>query len=142
MAKIVKVKSGSPYEERESYSRVVCVDDWIFVSNTAGRNYVTREMSTDPVEQLRQAMKNVEGALAAVGATLADVVRSRVTIPNVEHASDVMAAVGEVFRGVDPASTVLCSPLGGPEYLVEVEITAYRGASASAQERIVVDLSA
>lgn len=101
-AKIVKVKSGSPYEERESYSRIVCVDDWIFVSNTAGRNYVTREMPADAVGQIRQALRNVEGALSSVGAALADVDRSRVTIPDVSDAPDVMAAVGEIFRGIDP----------------------------------------
>lgn len=141
MAHIVKVKSGSPYEERESYSRVVCVDDWIFVSNTAGRNYATREMPADAVGQLRQALGNVEGALQAVGSSLADVVRSRVTVPDPADAPDVMAAVGEIFRGVDPASTVLCSPLGGPEYKVEVEITAYRGAGSAEQERITGVLS-
>lgn len=141
IVKIMKVKSGSPFEERESYSRVVCVDDWIFVSNSAGRNYKTREMPADAVGQLRQAFRNIEGALNAVDSGLSDVVRSRVTIPNVSDAPAVMGAVGEIFRGVDPASTVLCSPLGGPEYKVEVEITAYRGAGASAQERIVIDLS-
>ena len=52
LPKIVKVKSGSLYETKESYSRIVAVGDWIFVSNTAGRNYKTREMSPDPVEQV------------------------------------------------------------------------------------------
>ena len=47
--KIVKLKSGSIYEEKESYSRLVCIDNWILVSNTAGRNYKTREISPDPV---------------------------------------------------------------------------------------------
>ena len=140
MSRIVKVKSGSLFEERESYSRAVCVDDWIFVSNTAGRNYQTREISTDAVEQIKQALANVSGALESVGSSLADVVRSRVTIPNPEDAPGVMLAVGEVFRGIDPASTVLCSPLGGPEYKAEIEITAYRGAGASQQERLVITL--
>lgn len=135
MAQIVKVKSGSPFEERESYSRIVAVDDWIFVSNTAGRNYRTREMSTDAVGQIRQALENVRGALESVGSSLADVVRSRVTIPNPEDAPDVMLVVGEYFRGVDPASTVLCSPLGHIDYKAEIEITAYRGAGQGAERR-------
>lgn len=140
MARITKVKSGSPFEERESYSRIVAVDDWIFVSNTAGRNYQTREMSTDAAEQIRQALANVSGALESVGSSLADVVRSRVTIPHPEDAAEVMQAVGEAFRGIDPASTVLCSPLGAPEYKAEIEITAYRGAGAADQERLVITL--
>jgi enamine deaminase RidA (YjgF/YER057c/UK114 family) len=68
--KITKVKPGSIFEEKESYSRIVAVGDWIYVSNTAGRNYKTREMSTDPVEQTKQCFNNIEGALASVGSTL------------------------------------------------------------------------
>lgn len=131
---VVKVKSGSIFEDKESYSRVVAVDNWVFVSNTAGRNYKTREMSTDAVEQARQAIANIEGALASVGTTLADVVRSRVVIPNVADAPAVMAFIGSKFKGIDPASTVTCPPLGGPDYKVELEVTAYRGAGAAQAE--------
>ncbi|MFD5862801.1 RidA family protein [Streptomyces chartreusis] len=140
MPEVIKVKSGSPYEDRESYSRVVRIGDWVLVSNCAGRNYATREMSTDPVEQTRQAFRNIEGALKSVGAQLNDIVRSRVTIPNVDDASDVMAEVGTILRGVDPASTVLCSPLGGSEYKVEIEVTAFIGAGDADQERKVITL--
>lgn len=140
MLEVTKVKSGSIYEDKESYSRVVAVGDLIFVSNTAGRNYKTREMSTDAVEQAKQCLSNIEGALASVGATLADVVRSRVVIPNSSDASAVMAYVGERFRGVDPASTVTCPPLGGPDYKVEIEVTAYRGVGKAEQKRIKISL--
>lgn len=138
--KVIKVKTGSIFEEKESYSRLVVVDNWIFAANTAGRNYKTREMSTDPVEQARQCFVNIEGALASVGASLADVVRSSVIIPNREDAPAVMAFVGEKFRGIDPASTVTCSPLGAPDFKVEIEITAYRGAGAAGSEYIKVTL--
>jgi enamine deaminase RidA (YjgF/YER057c/UK114 family) len=137
---VVKIKSGSIFEEKESYSRVVAVDNWIFVSNTAGRNYKTREMSTDPVEQARRCIANIEGALAAVGATLADIVRSRVVIPNPADAPAIMAFVGEKFRGIDPCSTVTCPPLGGPDYKVEIEVTAYRGLGEVEQERRQISL--
>ncbi|NKL53436.1 RidA family protein [Rhizobium leguminosarum] len=139
---VLKIKTGSIYEEKESYSRIVAVDNWIFVSNTAGRNYKTREMSTDPIEQAKQCFVNIEGALASVGATLKDVVRSCVVIPNPADAPAVMAFVGEKFRNVDPASTVTCPPLGGPDYKVEIEVTAYRGAGAATAEYRKVDLSA
>jgi len=140
MPEVIKVKSGSPYEERESYSRVVRVGDWVMVSNCAGRDYTTRAMSSDPVEQARQAFKNIEGGLESVGAHLTDIVRSRVTIPNVDDAADVMAEVGAILRGVDPASTVLCSPLGGPDYKVEVEVTAFIGVGNADQQRKVITL--
>ena len=42
MTKVVKIKTGSKFEEHGSYSRIVAVDNWIFVSNTAGRNPVSK----------------------------------------------------------------------------------------------------
>ncbi len=140
MVEVTKVKSGSLFEEKESYSRAVVVDNWVFVSNTAGRNYRTREMSTDAVEQARQCFRNVEGALASVGASLADVIRSRVIVPNVDDAAAVMALVGEKYRGIDPCSTVTCSPLGNPDFKVEIEVTAYKGAGDSGASYVKVSL--
>lgn len=138
--KVVKLKSGSIYEEKRSYSRAVVVDNWILVANTAGRNYRTREMSSDPAEQTRQCFANMEGALKAVGASLADVVRARISIPFVQHKEAVMDVVAEKFRGIDPASTITACPLASDEYLVEIEITAYKGAGASQAEYIKVSL--
>ncbi|SMX45740.1 RidA family protein [Maliponia aquimaris] len=140
MVKITKVKSGSIFETKESYSRIVAVDNWIFVSNTAGRNYRTREMSDDPVEQARQCFHNIEGALKSVGSCIEDVVQSRIFIPNVADARAVMDYVGERFHGIDPQRTVTCSPLGAPEFKVEIEVTAYRGASKAEVEHIEISL--
>jgi enamine deaminase RidA (YjgF/YER057c/UK114 family) len=139
MVKVTKVVSGSKYEELESYSRLVAIDDWIFVSNTAGRNYKTREMSTDPVEQAKQCFNNIERALQSIGSTLADVIKSNISIPNVEHAPSVMAYVGERFKGINPQRLVTCTPLGAADFLVEIEVTAYRGASTAETE--IVDIS-
>lgn len=140
MVEVIKVKSGSLYEEKESYSRIVAVDNWIFVSNTAGRNYKTREMSTDPVEQAKQSLSNVEGALKSVGASLADVIMSTVYIPNPEDAPSVMAYVGERFKGIDPARTVLCSPLGNTDFKVEIEVTAYKGVGTAEAKYLNISL--
>lgn len=140
MSKVVKIKTGSKFEEIGSYSRVVCVDDWIFVSNTAGRNPLTNKIPEDVIEQTQQVFANIEAALAAADASLADVVASRVFIqdPNDTHA--VMVKVGEKFRGIDPASTVTCPPLGSTVYKVEIEVTAYRGVSRADVERRTVTL--
>ncbi|MNW09554.1 Endoribonuclease L-PSP [compost metagenome] len=81
---------------------------------------------------------NIEAALASVDATLADVVCSRVFIQNPEDVATVMTIVGEKFRGVDPASTVTCPPLGSTVYKVELEVTAYRGASRADTSRITL----
>ena len=129
MNTLIKVKTGSRYEDLASYSRVVAVDNWIFVSNTAGRDPETQTFSEDALEQTRQVFINIEKALSAVGSSLADVVMSRVFIQNPEDTMAVMTWIGDQFRGIDPATTVTCPPLGSMEYRVEVEVTAYRGAS-------------
>lgn len=128
MATIIKLKSGSIFEEKASYSRLVAVDNWIYVSNTAGRNPLTKEIPEDVIEQAAQVFNNIEHALASVEANLADVVCSRVFIQNPEDVPKVMEFIGEKFRGIDPASTVTCPPLGSTVYKVEIEVTAYRGA--------------
>lgn len=136
MTDVIKLKTGSKYEEMGSYSRLVSVDNWIYVSNTAGRNPDTKEISADLIKQTYQVFANIEAALAAVDATLADVVCSRVFIQNPEDVPEVMNVVGQKFRGIDPASTITCPPLGSTVYRVELEVTAYRGASKAAVTQI------
>ncbi|MGP8306242.1 RidA family protein [Vibrio sp. YIC-376] len=132
------MKTGSRFEEIASYSRVVTVDNWIFVSNTAGRNPETNEMPDDVFEQTEQVFLNIERALAAVDASLADVVTSKVFIQNPEDVSAVMEYIGSKFKGIDPATTVTCPPLGSSIYKVELEVTAYRGASNSETEKRII----
>lgn len=138
MTKIVKVKTGSKFEEIASYSRVVAMDNWINVSNTAGRNPDTQEIPEDVIEQTEQVFKNIERALAAVDSSLADVVMSRVFIQNPEDTHKVMEFIGTKFRGVNPATTVTCPPLGSTVYKVELEVTAYRGAADADVEEITI----
>jgi len=136
MSRIVKVKTGSKFEESGSYSRLVAVDNWIYVSNTAGRNPDTKEIPDDVIAQTEQVFANIEHALAAVGASLADVVMSRVFIQNPADTPAVMDFIGQKFRGINPATTVTCPPLGSTVYKVELEVTAYRGASQAETEEI------
>ncbi|MBS3668195.1 MULTISPECIES: RidA family protein [Vreelandella] len=136
MAHIVKVKTGSTFEERASYSRLVAVDNWIFVSNTAGRHPETKEIPEDVVEQTHQVFANIETALSSIDASLADVVMSRVFIQDPQDVPTVMEIIGQKFKGVDPASTVTCPPLGSTVYKVELEVTAYKGASQTTADVI------
>ena len=129
MPKITKVKTGSKFEDIASYSRVVAVDNLIMVSNTAGRNPDTQEIPEDVVEQTEQVFKNIERALASVDSSLADVVQSRVFIQDPNDIHKVMEYIGTKFRGIDPANTATCPPLGSTTYKVEIEVTAYRGAA-------------
>ena len=138
MVQIVKVKTGSKFEEIASYSRVVAVENWIFVSNTAGRNPDTQRIPEGVLEQAEQVFNNIERALAAVDACLADVVMSRVFIQDPADTATVMEFIGSKFRGIDPTTTVTCPPLGSTVYKVELEVTAYRGASTADVERISI----
>ncbi len=141
MTKVVKIKTGSKFEDHGSYSRIVAVDNWIFVSNTAGRNPVSKEIPEDITEQTLQVFSNIEAALAAVvDSGLADVVASRVFIQDPTDTMAVMTVVGEKFRGINPASTVTCPPLGSTVYKVEIEVTAYRGAGKAETEERVISL--
>jgi len=136
MTKIVKLKTGNKFEDHGSYSRLVAVDNFIFVSNTAGRNPDTKEIPEDITEQTLQVFANIERALASVGSSLGDVVASRVFIQDPTDTHAVMTTVGEKFRGIDPASTVTCPPLGSTVYKVEIEVTAFRGAASADVETI------
>lgn len=136
--KIIKLKTGSKFEDHGSYSRVVVAGDWIMVSNTAGRNLVTKEIPEDIGAQTAQVFANVETALTAVGSSFSDVVRVRVFIQDPADIATVMTLVGEKFRGIDPACTATCPPLGSTQYKVEVEITALRGAGVAEVEYITI----
>ncbi|WP_444461795.1 Rid family hydrolase [Rhodobacter capsulatus] len=133
MTKIVKLKSGAVLEDKSSYSRLVAVGDWIQVSNTAGRNPDTKLIPADVADQTHQVFANIARALEAVGSGLGDVIAARVFIQDPADTPAVMAIFAEVFRGVDPALTVTCPPLGSTVYKVEIEVTAFRGAAQGAE---------
>ena len=136
MTDITKVNSGGKYEALYSYSKLVMVDNWIFTSNSAGMSPETGIFSSDPVEQARQALRNLEHALAQVGSSFSDVVRRTVRIPNREDIFPIMECVGAAFKGIDPASAVACTPLGSDDYKLEIELIAYKGAGSLKQTRI------
>lgn len=137
---VTKLQSGSILEHHEGYSRIVMLDNWIFTSLTSGRNFTTRVMPETAIEQAKNAMRNVEASLAAVGSSIADAVQRRIFITRQEGVPEIMAYMGEVFRGIDPASCVSCGPLGGPEYLFEIELTAYRGAGSLPVKNLSISL--
>jgi len=136
MTNITKVKTGSKFEEIGSYSRLVAVDNWIYVSNTAGRNSLTNLIPEDVIEQTKQVFINIEKALKVVDSSLADVVVSRVFIQDPKDIHLVMEFIGQQFKGINPATTVTCPPLGSTSYKVELEVTAFRGASKANIEEI------
>ncbi|EBA06720.1 Rid family hydrolase [Sagittula stellata] len=138
MTEIVKLKTGSKFEDHGSYSRLVAVDNLIFVSNTAGRNPRTKLIPEDLAEQTRQVLANIETALKAVDSCLEDVVRARVFVQFTDDIDTIMTAYGERMRGINPTLTMTCPPLGSTEYKVEIDVTAYRGASKAEIKEMVI----
>lgn len=140
MTEVIKVKTGNKFEEHGSYSRLVAVDNLIFVSNTAGRNPKTKEIPTDLAEQTNQVLDNISAALASVDAVLEDVVSARVFVQFPDDVMAVMTAYGERMRGINPTLTMTCPPLGSTEYKVEIDVVAYRGASKANVREIQITL--
>ena len=140
MTDIVKVKTGSPAEERGAYSRLIAVDNLIFVSLTAGRNPRTKLIPEDPAEQTLQVLSNIDAALAAVGSTIEDVVAARVFVQFPEDIDAVMEAYAGKMRGINPTLTLTSPPLGMAEFKVEIEVTAYRGAARANVKEVTISL--
>jgi enamine deaminase RidA (YjgF/YER057c/UK114 family) len=140
MPEVIKVKTGNRFEEHGSYSRLVAVDNLIFVSNTAGRNPRTKLIPEDLTEQTLQVLSNIEAALASVDAVLEDVVSARVFVQFPDDVETIMTAYGNRMRGINPTLTMTCPPLGSTEYKVEIDVIAWRGASKADVKELQITL--
>jgi len=120
-------RSGSPYESSIGFSRAVRVGSTVAVSGTAPV-WPDGEVDPDPAVQARRCWEIALAALAEVGGTPADVVRTRQLLVDVADADAVGAVHGEVFADVRPASTmVVVAGLLDPRWRVEVELDAVLG---------------
>jgi enamine deaminase RidA (YjgF/YER057c/UK114 family) len=117
-------RSGSPYEETIGFSRAVRLRSTVVVSGTAPV-WPDGHVDPDPAVQARRCWEIVAAALEELGATVADVVRTRQYVVSSDLADAVGTVHGEVFGEVRPASTmVVVTGLLDPRWLVEVEADA------------------
>jgi enamine deaminase RidA (YjgF/YER057c/UK114 family) len=118
------VSSGSSWEERFGYSRAVVAGSHVHVAGTAPIMPDDADPPADPYGQMRRCLEIAEAALREAGATLADVVRTRVLMTDAGYAPEIMRAHGEAFGSVRPACTGIVVGLLDPRWLVEVELEA------------------
>jgi enamine deaminase RidA (YjgF/YER057c/UK114 family) len=111
--------SGSAFESIVGYSRAVRTGPYVAVAGTTGTG-------EDIAAQARDALRRIEIALQEVGASLSDVVRTRMFVTDISLWRDVGAVHAEVFGDIGPVATMVeVSALISPELLVEIEADAY-----------------
>lgn len=122
--------SKAPYTASWGYSRAIRVGDRVEVSGTSATNADgSAHAPGDPYEQTRFVLEIIRGALADVGASMEDVVRTRAYLKRIEDWREVGRAHLEAFGEIQPASTCVAGiDLMTPELLVELEAVAVVGA--------------
>jgi enamine deaminase RidA (YjgF/YER057c/UK114 family) len=123
------VSSGTTWESLAGYSRAVRIGNWVSVSGTTAADENTQPVGIgDPYAQAIYILRKIERALNASGASLSDVIRTRIFIVETQHWEQVARAHGEIFGQIRPANTlVVVKALIGPDYLVEIEADALIG---------------
>jgi enamine deaminase RidA (YjgF/YER057c/UK114 family) len=118
--------SGAIWEDKVGYSRAVKVGAHIEVSGTVASNEKGEAVGKDnPYEQTKFILQKIEKVLQEAGASLNDVVRTRMFVTDISRFEEYGKAHGEVFHSIKPCTSMLeVKGLVTPEYLIEIEATA------------------
>ncbi len=121
-----RVSSSSPYEDVIGFSRAVRVGDTVYVSGTVAWDDDGKLLGEgDVYAQAKQSLRNIEKALAEAGASMRDVVRTRIYLTDIDRWREAARAHAEAFADVKPAASMVeVSRLAEPSMLVEIEAVA------------------
>lgn len=126
MQKRMNISSGAKWEDIVGYSRAVRVGSTVEVAGTTAVDEQGNVVGlNDAYEQTRFILAKIEKALIAAGASLKDIVRTRMFVTDISKWEEIGRAHGEVFRTIKPAASMIeVKGLISPELLVEIEVTA------------------
>lgn len=126
MTKRTNFASGAPWESVVGYSRAVRIGNVVEVTGTVASQDGKVVGENNMYEQARYALQKIGDVLAEAGATYADVVRTRMFVTDISRWEEAGRAHGEVFGQIRPCTTMVeVSALIAPEYMIEIEATAY-----------------
>ena len=119
---ITRIHSGGAFEPKIGYCRAVVAGDRVHVAGTVGQGDTV-------VDQCRDALRIIHGALREAGADWADVVRVTYMLPDRHEFEPCWPLLSETFGANPPAATMIECGLIDPKYRIEIEVTAYRPAA-------------